>query len=160
MTAQNEVLILYKWFYEYVFLLRAVSPSFHMKYKSYPFAVSNTVVCIISFQYYTKTIWTTTISNLKHYSLLFFLFISFLVTFTPFFIHRRSFKIIDRSQKKLDDFHPENIADREEKQDMSQKIHIINYDSLLKDNNVKKCKPLDPWSFLTLKHFSFVDFCE
>jgi len=57
---------------------------------------------------------------------------------------RRSFKIIDRSQMKLDDFHPENIAGREEKQAMSQKIHIINYDSLLKDNGVEKCKPLGP----------------
>ncbi len=51
---------------------------------------------------------------------------------------RRSFKIIDRSQMKLDDFHPENKSVREEKPSISQKIHIISYDSLLKDNDVEK----------------------
>ncbi len=51
---------------------------------------------------------------------------------------KRAFKIIDRSQMKLDDFHPENKSVREEKQAMPQKIHIINYEALLKDNNVKK----------------------
>jgi hypothetical protein len=51
---------------------------------------------------------------------------------------RRPFKIIDKSQMKLDDFHPENIADREEKQAMPQKIHVISYNSLLKDNAVEK----------------------
>lgn len=46
-------------------------------------------------------------------------------------ISRRSFKVIDRFQKKLDDFYPENISNHRLEQVKPQKIHVIEYDSFL-----------------------------
>ena len=49
-------------------------------------------------------------------------------------ITRRAFRVIDRFQKKLDDFYPENISIRRSEQRKPQKIHVIDYDSLLRND--------------------------
>ncbi len=48
---------------------------------------------------------------------------------------KRSLRIVDRFQKKLDDFYPENKFLRKSKQKKTQKINVVYYDSLLENGD-------------------------
>ena len=51
-------------------------------------------------------------------------------------IIRRSFRIIDKFQNKLDDFYPENTFVCRSESKKSQKIHVIDYNPLLRDDEL------------------------
>ncbi|UCD13186.1 MAG: hypothetical protein JSW60_06400 [Thermoplasmatales archaeon] len=51
-------------------------------------------------------------------------------------VTRRSFRVIDKFQKRLDDFYPENTFACRSELKKPQKFHVIDYDSLLRDDEL------------------------